>query len=98
MGRVIGKISNNLSLGIFVSGLIIWHAKNTILFKIYNHNLHLLAYILSFAFPLIHATLINPTVSKTKLSKDSKSIIAAEMLSILLVAICTLALKKFNWI
>ena len=93
IGGIINKITNNTLFSMLVGGLITWFFINLIWLKVYNHNLPLLAFVLSFSFQFIHGNLSNKELTET-----SKQMIVAEMWSILLIALYVLVLKEFNWI
>lgn len=93
IGGIINKVTNNTLFSMLVGGLITWFFINLIWLKVYNHNLPLLAFILSFSFQFIHGNLNNKELTVT-----SKQMIVAEMWSILLIAIYVLAFKEFNWL
>ena len=93
VGEILKKLKIPLQIGIFIGGLLTWFFINLIWLKVYNHNLPLLAFVLSFSFQFIHGNLSNKELTET-----SKQMIVAEMWSILLIALYVLVLKEFNWI
>lgn len=92
ISSLIGKLLKNILLSMLLGSIVIWFIINLIWLKTYNHNLPLLAFILSLSFQFIHGN-----VSDDKLNEASKKMIFAEMWSIVLISIYVLAFKEFSW-
>src|SRR5690554_6696939 len=93
IGGLLSRLFNSLFIGALIGSIFTWFLISYLWFKIFGYYLPFLAFILSLLFHIIH---IN--VEQYKLTPESKTMMVAEIWSIIIVGFCVLTFVEFNWV